>query len=214
MRISLGSYSLREWILQMVKIRSVAAVALTLLSLRAPPVAGQFWQATPKEVKYHATLAPFERELIYGAVLADADSLVRAVWGTPDSWDQLKGRPPEGRPLTLTLDPRIYGGSLLTGPPIAGRHEATWVGALQQRGLIAGECATHNDHDPCDQGDATMVLLLSSIAPGQHHTVTVLLTMMTRGAEGERGFFSEWLVRLKQVGGAWRVTERRMGAIS
>jgi hypothetical protein len=192
--------------------------ALVLLAVgmtsAVTPAAGQFWQATAQELKFHAGLAPLERELIYGAALAEADSLVRAVWGTPDSWNELKGKPPEGRPLTLVLDSRIWAGSLLASPSVAGRHEAKWIAALKARGFIAGECLTRNDQDPCDQADATMVLMLSSIAPGEHHTVTVLLTMMTRGAEGEHGFFSEWFLRLRREGGGWRVAERRMGAIS
>ena len=200
--------------MQMMKTWSAPLVTVFLMMSGATPAAGQFWQATPGELKYHAGLSPLERELIYGAALVDADSLVRAVWGTPDSWDELKGKPPGGHPLTLVLDPRIWAGSLLTNPRVAGRHEAKWIAGLTERGFIAGECPTRNDQDPCDQAKATMVLMLSSIAPGEHHTVTVLLTMVTRGTEGERGFFSEWFLRLRREGGGWRVAERRMGAIS
>ena len=198
----------------MVKIWSSVALALCLISSRPESASGQFWQATSKELKYHAALALGQRELIYRAVLQEADSLVRAVWGTPDSWDQLKGKPPRGRPLTLALDPRIFAGSLLADPPLAGRHDAAWIASLQRGGLIIGQCSAPNDRDPCDQADATMVLLLSSIAPGKDHSVTVLLTMTTRGVEEERGFFSEWFLRLRQMDGGWRVTEHRMGAIS
>ena len=195
-------------------LRRSIGLAFILTVARPVSVFGQFWRSTASELAYHRDLPQSERDHIYSSVFSAVDSLVRRVWGTPDEWARMRGDSTTQEPLRLVLDPRIWDGSFLTDPSVIGRHDAAWVTDLQNRRFIVGLCDVRDSKKACNEGKATMLIVLSSIAPDGHDRAAVRLTMAREGSKGERGFFSEWTFRLSHEGSQWHVIALEMGPIS
>jgi len=194
--------------------RVALALAVTLLAVNPAPAFGQFWRSSPADVVYHRNLRQSERNQIYTAVFDTVDSLVRRVWGTPDEWARMGGDSTTHEALTLAIDPRIWDGSLLTNPAVIGQHDLAWVADLQTRALIVGPCDVTDRDEPCKQGKATILIVLSSIAPDGRNRAAVRLAMVRSGTKEEHGFFSEWTFRLSCDNHRWYVKALEMGPIS
>jgi hypothetical protein len=188
--------------------RAASSLLLAAASLRLAVQAAP-WEASPKDLRFHADLPAATRAAVYLAVLAKADSIVIRTWGNPDSWARLQGRPLTGRSNTLCLDPGIRSASLLTPRPAWGPHDLTWAGPAASSPPFVGFCSLDATSQLATNGSVTMAISLSTISRVDSHHVLVHLSMR-RVEQGQRAFASEWTVTLTATKSGWVVSTSMM----
>jgi len=167
------------------------------------------WEASPKDLRFHTHLPAATRSAIYAALLSKADSIVIQVWGSPDSWARLQGRPPTGRANALCLDPGIRSASLLIPQPAWAPHDLTWAAHAASSPPFVGFCSLDSTTQLPTNGAATMAISLSTISPVDPHRVLVHLSMR-RVEQGNRGFASEWTITLTATKAGWVLSKMVM----